>query len=90
MIINGRYYNTEPVDVLESTRPWADFHLADGTRLRVHVIVDSVVRLIDEYDSRGNPVYYVHARTVSATHAPDHLIQSPRSVSPDTVAEENQ
>lgn len=75
LFIDGEYQDAQPVEVIEASRPWGDFLLSDGTRLRVHIIVDGVCRLLNTYDRQGNPVYWVHVRTMSATQSPPHLIR---------------
>lgn len=63
----------QPVEVSEATRPWTDFLLADGSRLRINVVIDAVHRLEEEFDARGNPMYYVNSRTVSSVSSPEAL-----------------
>lgn len=75
--INGRQYPTELVDVAEAARPWADFLLSDGTRLRVHVVIDAVQRLSNEYDPNGKPLYHVRAKTVHVVEPPPELCKEP-------------
>lgn len=71
--IAGKSRDAKQIDVLEAARPWTDFLLEDGSRLRVNVIVDAVHRIEGEYDTRGNPIYFVNARTVSSTFSPENL-----------------
>lgn len=73
--VNGKLRDAEVVDVVESARPWADFLLADGTRLRMNVVVDTVYRLVGEFDARGNPIYYTNARTVASTISPEEMMK---------------
>lgn len=73
IMVNGKQRPAVLVDVEEATRPWTDFLLEDGTRLRINVVIDAVHRLEGEYDSRGNPMYYVNSRTVSSVSSPDEL-----------------
>jgi hypothetical protein len=73
IIINGQPKAVVPVEVAEASRPWTDFLLEDGTRLRVHVVLDAVHRLEGEFDARGNPMYYVNSRTISSVSAPEEL-----------------
>lgn len=73
--VKGELREAEAVDPVEATRPWADFLLADGTRLRMNVLIDGVYRILDEYDNRGNPVYFVSARTVASTISPEEMLK---------------
>ena len=71
--VAGKNRDAKQIEVLETTRPWADFLLEDGSRLRVNIFIDAVHRLEGEYDQRGNPVYFVNARTASSTFSPENL-----------------
>jgi hypothetical protein len=71
--VNGKTRAAQQIEVTEATRPWTDFLLEDGSRLRVNVVIDAVHRLEGEYDQRGNPIYYVNARTISSTLSPETL-----------------
>ena len=73
LVVNGKLTDAQAVEVAEATRPWTDFLLEDGTRLRVHVVVNAVHRIEGEYDSRGNPMYHVHSQTVFSVTAPEEL-----------------
>jgi len=74
--IGGKVYEAEPVDVTETYRPWADFHLSDGSLLRIHVFIQSVFRIKNEYDNEGNPIYHVVTKTFPAVESPENLKKS--------------
>jgi hypothetical protein len=66
------------VDGLEvrfrSTREeWNEYVLEDGTSLRMKAVVSEIIRLNDEYDPEGNPIYVVKSGNMLVVHAPDNL-----------------
>lgn len=60
-----------PVD--EATERWTDIRLADGTQIRIKMVVVSVVRIDGQYDNDGNPMYQLKANQVMSVSAPDRL-----------------
>ena len=62
------------VAVKESTERWTDVLLEDGSALRLKVTVVSAVRIIDQFDPEGNPVYALRAgQVVVVASAPSEL-----------------
>ncbi|MGH9891822.1 MAG: hypothetical protein ACREA0_07545, partial [bacterium] len=52
---------------------WNQYLLGDGSVVRFKAVVLEVWRLLDEYDSEGNPSYVVRSRNVVSVMAPDEL-----------------
>lgn len=52
---------------------WNEYQLADGTELRIRLIISDVVMIPGEYDKEGNPVYQVKSANMIALKSPDHL-----------------
>ena len=48
------------IPILESTERWSEVKLEDGTVFRAKISIGQVVRLINERDPAGNPVYQVN------------------------------
>ncbi len=62
------------VSVAESTDRWSEVKLEDGTVLRVKPNVISAIRIDNQYDPEGNPMYGVKATHVIAiASSPEHL-----------------
>lgn len=61
---NGSTVEGSIVNVQETTERWTDVRLVDGTTFRIKVSVSEVVRLDDQWDKEGNPVYSVSSNTV--------------------------
>ena len=49
------------VPVTESVERWCDLTLEDGTILKIKPVVESTVRLIDQFDPDGNPIYLIRS-----------------------------
>ena len=63
----------ELVDVTTSSEPWSNYLLADGTTVRMKVVLSEVWRLIDEYDKDGNPMYVLQSAGIMSIQSPDEL-----------------
>jgi hypothetical protein len=64
------------VSVEESLERWSDVTLEDGARIRLKGSVVSAVRVDNEYDPQGNPLYIVNVTPVmSILEMPDDLKQ---------------
>jgi len=62
------------VGVDETIDRASEVQLADGTRLRLKQSVISAIRLDDEFDPEGNPLYVLNAAPVmTLVHAPENL-----------------
>lgn len=53
--------------------PWTVLKLEDGSTVRVRTIVKDVSRMVDEFDSAGNPMYYLESQQVYFVAAPEAL-----------------
>jgi len=45
------------VEIIESKEPWSEITLSDGTIFRMKQTVVQVIRLDNEFDPEGNPIY---------------------------------
>ena len=64
------------VAVTESTERWTDVQLADGSTLRIKPVVLAAVRIDNQYDAEGSPLYQVKVNQIMTVTAPDHLKKS--------------
>ena len=65
------------VPIIESTERWTELRLEDGTILRVKPNVLSAVRIDDNYDQDGNPLYAIKgSQTMTIVSTPEHLRKS--------------
>ena len=61
------------VAVTESTERWTDVQLSDGSTLRIKPVVLGAVRIDNQYDAEGNPLYQVKVNQIMTVTASDHL-----------------
>lgn len=67
------------VSVRESTERWSEVTLEDGTVLRLKPSVLSAVRIENEFDPDGNPMYAVRAGQVLVIDSAPERLRKPKS-----------
>jgi len=68
----------EEVDFKNEKEEWNVYKLADGTTLKVKLILVNVVRSRDKYDPLGNPIYGITSQNiVKVLNAPEKLKRKP-------------
>lgn len=68
-------FSMVPVEIDRSEEQWTKVYLADGTVLKVRIIVVKAGRSIDKPapGSNGEPLYHVQSGTVVVADVPDNL-----------------
>ena len=62
------------VPIKEATERWSDITLEDGTVLRVKPNVLAAIRVDNQYDQEGNPIYALKtSQAMTITSVPSHL-----------------
>ena len=54
----------EEVDFKNEKEEWNIYKLADGSTLKVKLVLVNVVRSRDNYDSLGNPIYGITSQNI--------------------------
>lgn len=71
---NGQSGTGVDVPIRESTERWSEFMLEDGTVVRAKFSMISAVRVDNEYDNAGNPIYVSNGvPTLAIISVPDKL-----------------
>jgi hypothetical protein len=52
---------------------WNEYQLNDGSIIRMKLVVTNIVRVPDQYDNVGNPIYVVRSSNVLTVSAPEKL-----------------
>jgi hypothetical protein len=73
----GKKVAGETVDFEVEKESWNVYALEDGTKLKMRTVLSQVVRLENQYNAQGDPVYFVMSQNVLNTEVPDHLKQEP-------------
>jgi len=79
---DGRVQEGEVVRPSKVEEPWNVYELADGTTLRIKVVVSEIIRLNGEFTPDGDPVYLVKSSNIVSTEAPDKLRRRPGGNAP--------
>lgn len=73
----------EPVDFEVVREDWNEYRLADGSTLKVKLVLTGVMRLKDGSDPAGNPVYAVsNQNAVRVVNVPSSLRHKQRGSTP--------
>ena len=67
------------VGITESTERFSEVQLEDGTRLRVRMVVQEVIRFDNLWDPNGNPVYSVNTATLPTVTSSPAVLKKPAS-----------
>lgn len=61
------------IPIKSSGELWSEYLLEDGTVLRLKVVMTDVIKVENEYDAEGTPVYVMKSTMISSVSAPEHL-----------------
>lgn len=71
---NGKQCDAIPIDFDTSVgEKWAIYKLEDKSEIRLKFEVIEIMKVIDEYQPNGEPVYLFTHTTQLVTRAPDNL-----------------
>jgi len=70
---NGDQVDAEPVEINQSSEHWNQYMLEDGTVIKMKLVATRIVRLLNQYDQAGNPVYFVNSTNVVSIECPESL-----------------
>lgn len=70
-VYNGKPAEGIEVPISQSNERWNEYKLEDGTMLRLKFTVASIIRVIGENDTEGNPVYMVRGTVATVPVAPE-------------------
>jgi hypothetical protein len=68
----GKLYPGKTVDFESTSEPFSQYTLADGTTVKVKMVLLDAVRL-DTFDEHGNPVYQFQFQQILGVVPPDSL-----------------
>jgi len=68
----------EEVDFENAKEEWNVYKLADGTTLKIKLVLVNVVRSRNKYDPLGNPIYGITSQNIVKTlNVPEKLKRKP-------------
>lgn len=69
----GKEREAVEVDFKIIREDWNEYHLDDGTRIRIKPVASLIIRVPNEFDNDGNPVYLLKSSNVMSVSAPPAL-----------------
>lgn len=70
----GKQADGFSVDIEESNERFSEVRLSDGTRIRIKPVITEAIRIADQWDVEGNPVYVIKsANVVTVSEVTDNL-----------------
>ena len=66
----GREAEATPVEVNHASEKWNEYLLEDGTVLKMKLILKKILRVENEVDAEGNPVYVMQTTNVTSVTSP--------------------
>jgi len=73
----GRMFPGQTVEYEGVSEPFSQYKLADGTTVKVKMVMVDAVRL-ETHDDQGNPVYQFQFQQIIGIVAPDSLKRKPQ------------
>ena len=70
---NGESVDAEQIEITQSSEHWNQYLLEDGSVLKLKSVATKVVRLKDQYDPSGNPIYFIQSNNIVAVDSPEGL-----------------
>lgn len=69
----GKQCDGIEVPIKSSGELWSEYLLEDGTVIRIKMIMTDVIKVENEYDAEGTPVYVLKSTMISSVSAPEEL-----------------
>ena len=79
MLLTQQIPEGEPVDFDVVKEEWNEYRLTDGSTLKIKLVLTGVLRLGNQYDPVGNPVYVISSQNaVRVIDVPPNLRRKTR------------
>ncbi len=86
---DGTQADVVDVDIVSEKSPWSTIKLADGSTIKMKLVVQSVLRPKDKFDpGTGNPSYMVNTKMIVRTSSPQKLKGKTTAVAKDAHSPE--
>ena len=69
----SRLYSAQAEQQPDAFDYWNQYLLDDGTLLKIKLVATKILRLDNEFDQEGNPLYFVQSTNVLSVNSPDPL-----------------
>lgn len=71
----GKQVDGVELDFKARKEEWNEYEVSDGTIIRMKLVATNIVRLENQYDRDGNPIYTVKSSNVLGITAPENLMK---------------
>ena len=61
------------MEVIKSDEKWNVYDLDDGSQIRMRATAIEIWRIVNAYDSDGNPGYVIKSQNITSVTTPDNL-----------------
>ncbi len=69
----GQMVDAQSLEFKTAGEEWNEYWLADGSTVKVKLVVLDIVRVDGRFDANDDPVYLVKSQNVVQIHAPSKL-----------------
>ncbi len=70
---DGREADATSIEINQASEQWNHYLLDDGSTLKVKLVITKALRIDNEYDVEGNPVYMFQSTNVTSVVSPENL-----------------
>ena len=74
---SGKMVDGQVIRVVRADEPFSHLELEDGTTITMRTNVVQIVRHLNSWDDKGNPVYSIEANGSITITCPDNLRKAP-------------
>lgn len=69
----NQFAEAELMESVSSNEKWSEYTLDDGSTLKLKPAVLEIWRVVDQYDTDGNPKYLIKSQNMMTVYSPDNL-----------------
>ena len=69
----GEFMDAERIEISQASENWNQYLLEDGSILKLKSIATKIIRLKNQYDQIGNPIYMIQSNNVIDVDCPEGL-----------------
>jgi hypothetical protein len=70
---DGRTVEGSVVPFQTGGEHWNEYLIEDGSTLKVKLVATEIIKVDNEYDDQGNPLYALHSTQVVVVDSPEDL-----------------
>ena len=69
----GKEVEATPIEVNQCSERWNEYLLEDGSVVKIKLVLKKVLRVDNEYDREGNPIYVLQSTNIPSVKAAKNL-----------------